>query len=135
MYESIDTVSRDKNAIERVLNITLSKLKTMADTETVIGHPVNMADGSVIIPVSRVTMGYVGGGGEYKEDIYVKNKKETAGFPFAGGSGAALSMTPVGFLVGSEGNFKVVKMDSETNVEKLIDVASDIITKRIKGNA
>lgn len=118
-----------------MLDTTLSKLKSMAETSTVIGEKMTLENGTVIIPISKVTMGYVAGGGEHKEDIYVKNKRNTAGFPFAGGSGAALNLTPVGFLVGENGDMRVIKLDNETPLDKFMDIATDFISKEVKNRA
>ena len=80
------------NQIENLMNSTLINLRNLSDVDTVIGKPIAMPDNSVLIPVSKVAMGFLVGGGEYNE------KKSCDDFPLAGGSGAGLSVNPIGFL-------------------------------------
>ncbi len=83
-----------ENQIENIMNSTLSNLKRITDVETIVGKPIVLPDNSILIPVSKVTMGFLIGGGEYD----LKSKKELNEFPLAGGSSAGVSVVPIGFL-------------------------------------
>ena len=79
----------------------------MVDANTVIGQPIRTESGTTIIPISKISMGYVSGGLDY-------NGKTTAPKQnFGGGGGTGLSITPVGFLtVKADGSVEMVGMDS-----------------------
>lgn len=83
--------------INSVMQTTLENIKDMIDVNTVVGEAVVAGSGNTVIPVSRVSFGFVAGGGEY-------GKTPDPSQPFAGGAGAGVSLQPVGFLVlGPEG--------------------------------
>ena len=111
------------NPIDSVLESTLQNLKSMIDDGSVIGKPI-MYDNFTIIPVSKVTIGFVSGGGEYNSKT-----KNNISFPFAGGSGGGCNLTPLGFLVLSSNFARFIKTDSEKNFDKIIELAQSIISK------
>jgi len=115
------------NPIDKIMETSMSRLKTMVDANTVMGTPIKSEDGSVILPFSKVSMGFVAGGGEYGE----VPKNQILDPTFAGGSGAGLSVSPVGFLIFRDGKCKVVNMEDKSNLiktlEKLPDLAKSII--------
>lgn len=113
------------NKIDEIMNTAMKNIKSMVDINTVIGTPFENPDGTVIIPISKVTIGFLTGGGEYND----KNLKKFNEFPFAGGSGAAVSVNPVGFLVGSGQNLKMINIEQDGSLEKLIDGAAGLIAK------
>ena len=80
-----------QNSINSVMQTALENIKDMIDVNTVVGDPVVTGSGGTVIPVSKVSFGFVSGGGEYTQDNTEK--------PFAGGAGAGVSLQPVGFLV------------------------------------
>ena len=85
-----------EHPISELMQTAMSSMKDMVDVNTVVGHPVQASSGSTIIPISRVTFGYMTAGGDLLAD---KPAKDAPDFPFAGGSGAGVSVQPVGFLV------------------------------------
>ena len=86
----------EKHPIESLMGVSMEQIKDMVDVNTVIGDAVQTQDGSTIIPISRVSFGFVAGGGEYA----VSGAQAGAyGLPFAGGAGAGVSIHPMGFLV------------------------------------
>lgn len=111
------------NPIDSVLESTLQNLKSMIDDGSVIGKPI-IYDNFTIIPVSKVTIGFVSGGGEYNS-----GSKKNITFPFAGGSGGGCNLTPLGFLVLSSGFARFIKTDSEKNFDKIVELAQTIISK------
>lgn len=93
-----------ENKIKEMMTAAIKDLNSLVDVNTIIGKPFTTAEGSVIIPVSKVTMGFLTGGGEYGE---VKAYKEFS-LPFAGGSGAIISLKPSGFLIDNGNGVKLV---------------------------
>ena len=55
----------DKHPIETIMSTTMENIRDMIDVNTVVGDAVTPAEGTVIIPISRVSFGFVAGGGEY----------------------------------------------------------------------
>lgn len=120
-----------EHPIERLMNDSLSSIKALCDADTIIGTPVNLPDGKSIIPVSRVAMGFLTGGGEYS-DIST-NKKNKEGFPFAGGSGGGVTVSPIGFLIAEGGNIRMMPIEGETGYDKLLGLVPDVFESLIKG--
>lgn len=114
-----------KKPVESVLEETMRHLKSIIDVNTVVGKPI-IEDGATIIPISKVSLGFVSGGGEYSND---KKKRYEASYPFAGGSGGGCNITPIGFLVIVKDNVQFIKVNHENNFEKVIDVVSDFVKK------
>lgn len=107
--------------IEGLMKTTMESLNNMVDVNKIVGDPVETPDGSVIIPISKVCFGYAAGGGEYK----VKNstqENQSSDKPFAGGSGAGVSVRPVAFLVVGQGQIKLLPVDANITVDKIIDL-------------
>ena len=101
----------------------MEKIRELVDVNTIVGEPITSPDGTVIIPVSKVSFGFVAGG----SDLPTKVPKEL----FAGGSGAGISIKPEAFIViTSSGDVKLLEMNSATNpVEGLLASAPDLIVK------
>ena len=111
------------NKIEEVMNSAMENLRPLIDVDVVIGKAIEK-DGITIIPLSKVTMGYVSGGGEYYSELK-EIRKETE-YPFSGGSGGGVSLQPIGFLVVQKGEVEVLKIDSKSAVEKLIETIPEV---------
>lgn len=119
-------------AIESIMQCTMENLKQMIDVNTVIGQAVTAADGSVIIPVSKVSFGFAAGGGEYscKEKPAKGMAAEGTGCegrPFAGGAGAGVSISPVGFLVLSGGQTRWLNAQVKTTWDRLVDLVPQLV--------
>lgn len=109
----------------------MESLKDMVDVNTVVGEPVETQDGAVIVPVSRVAFGFAAGGGEYNTALPPRVNDGNGGgnnFPFAGGSGAGVAVSPVGFLVVGHGNVKLLSVENSA-VDKLLDAAPQMMDK------
>lgn len=109
--------------INSLINSTLENLNALADVNTVIGKPIVTASGFQIIPFSKITMGNLSGGGEYGD---VKIVKETDSMPFAGGSGAVVSMKPMGFLIDDGKSCHMLRITDEP-IDNLIERAGEIV--------
>ncbi len=111
----------DQKPVERVLDTAFTKIRTLVDADTVIGKPLLLEDGTAIIPVSRVTMGMLTGGGEYS-DVTGKSCE----FPFAGGSGMGASVVPIGFLIRNAEGFKLIRFTDKSVFDKALSLIPDI---------
>ncbi len=116
-------MSDKKQKINQLIGASLDKLDTLADVDTVIGKPIVTASGCQIIPFSKVTLGNLTGGGEYGN---VKVIKQSDSFPFAGGSGAVVSMKPMGFLIDDGKTCRILKITEEA-IDNLVERAGEIV--------
>ncbi len=116
--------------IDSIMEKTAERLTKIVDVNTVIGKPIVSASGAQIIPFTKVTMGYLSGGGEYGE---VKAIKEDESFPFAGGAGTVVNIKPAGFLIDDGVECRIVKV-TEDPIDGLIEKANDIIGKIVGKN-
>lgn len=88
---------------DAILQSVIERLRVVTDSEAVTGKPVVMSDGTVMIPVNKVSCGFVAGGGEYGAG---KESAKTEGYPGAAASGGGMTVTPLGFFVcGKEKRF------------------------------
>jgi sporulation protein YtfJ len=109
--------------INSLINSSLDKLDSLADVNTIMGKPITTISGIQVIPFSKVTLGNLSGGGEYGD---VKVIKETDTFPFAGGSGAVVSMKPMGFLIDDGNSCRILRITEEP-LDNLIERAGEIL--------
>ncbi|MBQ3115267.1 MAG: sporulation protein YtfJ [Clostridia bacterium] len=101
--------------LQDLFTASMDGLKKMIDISTVVGDPITTPDGTTIIPYSRVSFGYGMGGANLNEN------------DIGGGSGGGVTVTPIGFLIISKGETKMINVDSMNPVERLIESAPDII--------
>lgn len=112
----------EKHPIENVMSATMENLNKMIDVDKIIGNPVISPTGETIIPVSQLSFGFACGGGEYD---FSQSKKEE--YPFAGGSGAGVSVKPSGFLVIMRNGIKFLPIQKNTACDKLIEFMPSLI--------
>lgn len=113
--------------IENIMQTAMSEIKEMVDVNTVVGDPVISTDGSTIIPISKVSFGFVAGGGEYgdaKDDSQSESK-----YPFSGGAGSGVCITPVGFLVVSDGEVQMLPVSGRNLVDQIVETVPHVITE------
>lgn len=120
-----------EHPIQGLMKTAMESLSSMIDVNTVVGDAVESQDGTVIIPISRVSLGYVAGGGEYSLGVREGRRQdaEPQEWPFGGGSGAGLSVTPVGFLVVGRQNVRFLPVDQRATIERIIDIAPELLEK------
>jgi sporulation protein YtfJ len=114
--------------IEGLMKTAMESIKEMVDVNTIVGDPVETPDGSVIIPISRVACGFAAGGGEF-ETAGSQQEENGAVLPFGGGSGAGVSVQPVGFLVVGQGQIRLLPVDGNAVVDRLIDIAPQLLAQ------
>jgi len=125
--------------IEGLMKTAMESIKEMVDVNTIVGDPVETPDGSVIIPISRVACGFAAGGGEFEsasgqngdqqKDSQGGQDGKLGGVPFGGGSGAGVSVQPVGFLVVGQGQIRLLPVDGNAVVDRIIDVAPHLLSQ------
>lgn len=116
----------DNHPIENLMKSTMENIKNMIDVDTVIGNPVTAADGTTIIPISKVSFGFASGGSEFR----TSNPDANSRHPFGGGSGAGISLKPLGFLVVTGSTIRFLSVTEFNPYDRLLDAipqAVDII--------
>lgn len=109
--------------ITELLNVSLNRLREMVDANTIIGSPI-IEDKTIIIPVSKLYLGFVSGGSDIKPST---SKEEVL---FGGGTGGGLGLTPVCFLVINNGKVEVLSVCEETHIlEKLVDMVPEAFNR------
>ena len=103
------------------LQTSMAKIKEMVDVNTIVGDPVTTPDGVTLVPVSRVSFGFGGGGGDLV--------KQRSGF--AGGSGAAVRIEPIGFLVIRNGivNMLNIQPPAANTFDRIVDLIPQLMDK------
>ena len=121
----------DRHPIESLMGTTMENIRDMVDVNTVVGDPVETADGVTIVPISRVSFGFVAGGGEYNVGSAPTSPAQAASsnekLPFAGGSGAGVSVQPMGFLIVSGSQVKLLSANCQTPVDRVVELIPQMI--------
>ena len=119
---------RDHHPISDLMTETMSKIKEMVDVNTIIGSPIVAADGTTVIPVSKVSFGFGAGGSEFAP------KHAASGSPlaFGGGSGAGVTVSPGCVLViGKDGSANILGINAQASdtVDRLVEMIPGAINK------
>lgn len=122
----------ENHTIGNIMGITMEKLKEMVDVNTIVGDPIQLEDGTAIIPISKVSFGFASGG----SDLPAKSEKEL----FGGGSGAGVSIQPLAFMVVYKGEAKLMQMSVNAStpnafvnlIPDMVDKISDMVSKNKK---
>ena len=113
-----------EHPIQGIMDTTMQKIKEMVDVNTIVGDPMTTPDGTTIIPISKVSFGFASGGA----DIATKN--QTNSQPFAGGSGAGITITPIAFMVVSGADIRLIHVaNNVTTVDNVVEMVPEIIDK------
>ena len=116
-----------QHPIDTMMQTTMEQIRSMVDVNTVIGSPVTGAKGTTIIPISKVSFGFVAGGGEYSSVNERARMNAGEGYPFAGGTGAGVSVQPVGFLVVEENSVKVLPAQASNAMERIVELLPQLM--------
>ncbi|MGE5606854.1 MAG: GerW family sporulation protein [Bacteroidota bacterium] len=129
----------NNHPIEGLMKTAMENIKEMVDVNTILGDPVETPDGSVIVPISRVTFGFAAGGSEFeangngtKPKEKERNQETSADpdkHPFGGGSGAGITINPVAFLVVGKEQIKLLPVESNVLVDRILDSAPQLLDK------
>ena len=112
--------------VPNMLENTIAKIREMVDVNSVIGNPITTPDGVTIIPVSKVSVGFGGGG----SDFVSKNSNRHEN-PFGGGAGGGVRITPIAFLVVKEGSVRMIPVatPANTTADRLVEMVPDTLDK------
>ncbi|MBE7074420.1 MAG: hypothetical protein E7376_00345 [Clostridiales bacterium] len=118
------------SSIDELMKTSLDKVKTLMETNTIVGEAIRIDDITSVIPISKASVGFVVGGGEYAD----KSTRRVANhFPMAGGSGCGMSVTPVGFIVIQQDEVKFVDIENKTTYQTILNLVNSIVDK-LKSN-
>lgn len=127
-------IMSEQHPIQGLMQTAMQNLKEMIDVNTIVGDAVQTPDGTVIIPISKVGVGFAVGGSDYDGK---NSRKEDAPNMFGGGSGGGISITPVAFMVVGNGQIRMMPVNPESNIYDrvldLIPVAIDKISDGVTG--
>ena len=117
-------IMANENKLQDMIQTSLESLRSLVDSNTIIGDPIATSAGTTITPISKISMGYVSGGLDY-------NGKAPAGKQnFGGGGGTGLSITPVGFLtVMADGRVEMVNINAPAAPAGTIEQVADVIER------
>lgn len=111
-----------EHPIADLLSTTIEKVKQLADSETVVGKPIQVSDSITIIPVSKLSLGFASGGSDFPS----KTQKDL----FGGGGGAGITVTPKAFLVIENGSVRMLQLarDGES-IDRLCNMIPDAVSQ------
>ncbi|MCL2696538.1 MAG: GerW family sporulation protein [Oscillospiraceae bacterium] len=109
--------------LKGLLSSSMEKIRDLVDVNAIIGDPITSPDGTLIIPISKVTFGFVSGG----SDIPAKSTNDV----FAGGAGAGVTIKPQAFIViKTDGDVKLLEVGADNGfIDGLITGVPDLINK------
>ena len=112
-----------EHPLQGLMDVAIARIKELVDSNTIIGDAITTQDGTTILPVSKVNFGFASGGSAFPS----KNPREL----FGGGSGAGVSIHPVGFLVIKNGDVKLLQLadPAKTTADRLVNAMPDVIDK------
>ena len=120
--------------INEMLTKSLQNLNFLIDSSKVVGKPISLDDGKMIIPISKITFGFGVGGSEFstkKDKIITNNLIENEGYPFGGGTLGGVNVVPIAFIIIDNNSQKMIKVEQNDN---LFDRVLDLIISFLKKN-
>lgn len=109
-------------SIQEILSTSMEKLRELVDVNTIIGSPINVGEGTTIIPVSKVSFGFGSGGSDFPS--------KSQGDVFGGGSGGGVSIQPLAFIVVTNGDVKLLQIAQSNNTaDKVVNLVPDLVDK------
>lgn len=113
-----------EHPIEGMMGTTLDKIRQMVDVNTVMGDPVTTPDGTVIIPISKISYGFASGGSDLPSKTHAEKNY------FGGGAGAGVTVTPLAFLTISRGNVRLLQIDPyNSSADRVIGMIPEVADK------
>ena len=111
-----------KNPLNDLMRSAMEKVRELADTNSIVGQPITTPDGVTLIPISKVSLGFGCGGGDYGK---VQPRS------FGGGSGAGVNIAPVAFLVIKDGITRVlpVAVPPVSTVDRVVEMVPDVLDR------
>lgn len=112
-----------ENKLSELMQSTMSNIKNMVEVNNIVGEPIITPDGITLVPVSKLSFGFGGGGG----DLSAKTNPNG----FGGGSAAGVKIEPMGFLVVKGDSVRMVNVmpPAQNTVDRVLELAPQIIDK------
>ena len=115
-------MSEKNSYLENLVKTAVEKIKEMVDVETIVGKPISVPNGTIIIPVSKVAVGFGSGG----SDLPTTSSKDL----FGGGSGAGITISPIAFIAISNGGVKLLQLSMNASKENaIVNLVPEVIDK------
>ncbi len=119
-----------EHPIKGLMETAMGSIKNMIDVNTIVGQPVSTPDGTVIIPISKVSFGFGAGGSEFGERTTTKNDELSANF--GGGTGGGAVIEPVAFMVVGNGQIRLMPIDKNPSpVEEIMSAVPGLLDKTL----
>ena len=120
---------RATGSIQNIMETTLDTIKGSIDANTIIGDPIK-TDNTVVVPISKVTIGFGIGGGEYSKGNRKEEHSDNNDTNFAGGSAGAVTVQPVAFVVVENGETRLMSVDNNINmIDNILTITPKVIEK------
>lgn len=114
-----------KNPLSSLMQEGMEKVRAMVDTNAIVGEPISTPDGVTLIPISRVSMGFGGGGAAFG------NKPDASEGNLGAGIGTGVKIDPVAFLIVKDGYVRVmpVALPASSTVDRIVEMVPDVVNK------
>ena len=115
----------DNNPISELMQTTMDNVKKVLKVDTVVGDPIITPDGITLVPISKISLGFGGGGVEFN------SKKAGEARPYGGGNATGVKIEPIGFLVIKEGTVRMINVTPPASnpVDRIIDLVPQVMDR------
>ncbi|WP_282936278.1 GerW family sporulation protein [Paenibacillus sp. RC67] len=116
-----------EHPLQSFIRTAMEQLKETVNVNTTMGEPVVAPDGTLIIPVCKVSFGFASGGSEFGHHSQDYTKTE---MPFGGGTGGGVSVTPLAFLIIGHAGVQTITLENSSNIySKMLELAPQLLDK------
>ena len=117
-----------EHPINGLMETAMQNIKDMVDVNTIVGEPVESKDGTIIIPISKVSFGFGAGGSDFGQKNLANSDSN-----FGGGSGGGATIEPVAFMVVGKEEIKLMPVEkSSSPAQEIIDSVPTLLDKIVK---
>ena len=115
----------DKNPIGELMQNTMENVRSILKVDTVVGDPIHTPDGIMLVPISKISVGFGGGGVEFNQKKVGENR------PYGGGNATGVKIEPIGFLIVKDGSVRMVNVTPPANntVDRIIDLVPQVMDR------
>ena len=113
------------NPIGELMQTTMDNVRNILKVDTVVGDPIYTPDGITLVPISRISLGFGGGG------IELNQKSSGGNRPFGGGNATGVKIDPIGFLIIKDGTIRMINVTppASNTVDRLIDMVPQVMDR------
>jgi sporulation protein YtfJ len=113
------------NPIGELMQTTMENVKSILQVDTVVGDPIITPDGITLVPISKISIGFGGGGVEFGP------KRKDGPQPYGGGNATGVKIEPFGFLVIKDGVVRMINVTppANTTVDRIIDLVPQVMDR------